>query len=110
MAQKELQCVKRGKTALRRSEIGLSPTDTTVTLPHRNVRLIEKTTQRDTLRKTVSGRTTEHNAITNPATKHLPMTAKTLTMAEWAREVGIKYTTLRARIRRGIPFEKAIEQ
>lgn len=35
---------------------------------------------------------------------------KTLTMAEWAREVGIKYTTLRARIRRGIPFEKAIEQ
>ena len=32
-----------------------------------------------------------------------------LTMAEWARRTGIKYTTLRARIRRGIPFEDAIE-
>ena len=33
---------------------------------------------------------------------------KTMTMAEWAREVGLKYTTLRARIRRGMPFEEAI--
>lgn len=31
-------------------------------------------------------------------------------MAEWARVFGIKYTTLRARIRRGIPFDKAIKK
>lgn len=30
------------------------------------------------------------------------------TMAEWARSLGIKYTTLRARIRRGHTFEEAI--
>lgn len=34
---------------------------------------------------------------------------KTMTMAEWARIFGIKYTTLRARIRRGVPFEDAIK-
>lgn len=34
----------------------------------------------------------------------------TMTMAEWAREVGMKYTTLRARIRRGMPFEQAISK
>lgn len=34
---------------------------------------------------------------------------RALTMAEWAREFDIKYTTLRARIRRGIPFEEAIK-
>lgn len=34
---------------------------------------------------------------------------ETLTMAEWARRTGIKYTTLRARIRRGVPFEEAIK-
>lgn len=33
---------------------------------------------------------------------------ETKTMAEWARTVGMKYTTLRARIRRGMPFEEAI--
>lgn len=34
---------------------------------------------------------------------------KTMTMSEWAREVGMKYTTLRARIRKGWSFENAIE-
>jgi len=33
---------------------------------------------------------------------------ETKTMAEWARTVGMKYTTLRARVRRGMPFEEAI--
>lgn len=33
---------------------------------------------------------------------------ETHTMAEWARVLGIKYTTLRARIRRGKTFEDAI--
>ena len=35
---------------------------------------------------------------------------QTLTMAEWARVAGIKYSTLRARIRRGVPFEEAIKE
>lgn len=34
---------------------------------------------------------------------------QTKTMSEWADAVGIKYATLRARIAKGMPFEKAIQ-
>ena len=35
---------------------------------------------------------------------------KTMTMSEWARATGINYSTLRARIRRNVPFEIAIQK
>lgn len=35
--------------------------------------------------------------------------SKTMTMAEWARETGINYSTLRERIRKGVPFEEAVK-
>lgn len=42
------------------------------------------------------------------ANKTLTFNGETLTEAEWARKIGVKYTTLHERIRRGIPVEKAL--
>ena len=51
-----------------------------------------------------------HTAQCNNQTsnKMLTFNGETMSMAEWARKIGIKYTTLRARIRRGMPLEEAL--
>lgn len=40
--------------------------------------------------------------------KILTFNGKSMTIADWAREIGIKYTTLRARIRNGMTVEDAL--
>lgn len=61
-----------------------------------------------------TGGWTIERALTTPVgdpPKHSKMqtlNGKTQTIAAWARERGIKYVTLKARIRRGVPLDKAL--
>lgn len=48
--------------------------------------------------------------LNNSRTKYLTCDGKTQSMKEWSEELGIKYTTLRARIRQGWPVKLALTE